>query len=71
VHGAAAGHTRQRPPPSPAAPLSPGQAKAAFLRADLAHLFDDVGIDASAYAPVVDFQCAHAAASGAATTFSA
>jgi len=40
-------------PPPPAPPL--GQDRAAFLERDLPHLFDDVGIDARAYADAVEF----------------
>jgi hypothetical protein len=32
------------------------QERVEFLRADLEHLFDDVGIDASAYDTVVEFK---------------
>lgn len=33
------------------------QAKIEFLKEDLSHLFDDRGIDPSAYEEVVDFKC--------------
>jgi hypothetical protein len=42
--------------PSSPPPLSPPfQDRAAFLASDLPHLFDDVGIDTSAYAAKVEF----------------